>query len=103
MRLDICGFSESDHKAKRTHSHTLTQFIDCVDVSMTSDELLHHALYCQPCCQDQCRRAIIHTGVQICGAISDQNLDGESWIRHYDSSNACATISYRHFYNRRGQ
>lgn len=56
--------------------HTLTQFIDCIDISMTSDEFLYHALYCQPCCQDQCGGAIIHTGVKICSSVSDKNLGG---------------------------
>lgn len=27
-----------------------TKIIDCIDVSMTVNELLHHALYCQPGC-----------------------------------------------------
>lgn len=56
--------------------HTLTQFIDCIDVSMTSDQLLYHALYCQPCRQDQRSRAVIHTRVKISSPVSDQNLGG---------------------------
>lgn len=54
-----------------------TNFIHCIDVGMTGDEFLYHSLHSQPCGQNQCGGAIVHTGVEIRGPVSDQNLGGE--------------------------
>ena len=100
--VSVYIITKHEHLHQDTHSeklHTLTQFIHCIDISMTSDELLYHSLYCQPCSQDQCSGAIIHTGVKIRSPVSDQNLGGwRDWVKHYDLYNLCAKISYRHFY-----
>lgn len=53
---------------------TPTQFIHRVDISVTRDELLHHALHRQPRRQDQGSGAVIHPGVKICRPVSDKNL-----------------------------
>lgn len=53
---------------------SFTEIIDCIDVSMTVNQLLHHALHCQPGSQDQGCSAIMHTGIQVCGAVPYQNL-----------------------------
>lgn len=89
---------EHHHQDKhlREKLHTLTQFIHSIDISMTSDEFFHHSLYRQPCSQDQCSGAIVHTGVKIRSAVSDQNLgEWKDWVKHYDLYNLCAKISYR--------
>lgn len=75
--------TKQEHVQQDTHLseklNTLTQFINSIDISMTSDEFLYHALHCQPCCQDQRSRAIIHTGIKIRSPVSDENLGG--WKR----------------------
>lgn len=77
MRLHIYGTVQLPQDICFPHKfHTLTQFINSIDISMTCDEFLYHALYCQPSSQDQCSGAIIHTGVKICSSVSDQNLGG---------------------------
>lgn len=59
------------------NKNKLTQFIHCVDISMTSDEFLYHTLNRQPCCQNQGSGAVIHSRVKICCPVSDKNLGKE--------------------------
>ena len=54
--------------------HQPTKLIHSVDISVAGNELFHHALHCQAGRQDQCRRAICHAGIQVCGAVPDKNL-----------------------------
>ena len=51
-----------------------TEFIHSIDISMAGDELFHHALHCQAGRQDQCCGAVCHAGIQVCGAVPDENL-----------------------------
>lgn len=51
-----------------------TEIIDGIHISMAVDELIHHALHCQPGSQDQGCSAIMHAGIQVCGAVSYENL-----------------------------
>lgn len=57
-----------------TEQQPLTEIIDGVHVGVTVDELIHHALHRQPGSQDQRRGAVMHAGIQVCGAIPYQNL-----------------------------
>lgn len=71
---------KQEHRHQATHVretlNTLTQFIHCIDISMTSNEFLYHALYCQPSCQNQRSGAVIHTRVKISCPVSYKNLGG---------------------------
>lgn len=40
-----------------------TEIIDCIDISVTVNELFNHALHCQPGSQNQGCRAIVHAGI----------------------------------------
>ena len=51
-----------------------TRVINGVDFSMAVDEFLHHALHSQSRGQDQWGRSVIHTGIQICCTVTDQDL-----------------------------
>lgn len=65
-----------------------TQFIHCIDISMTGDEFLYHTLNRQPCCQNQGRGAVIHSRVKICRPVSDKNLGKEKkqgWLSYNKS------------------
>lgn len=48
--------------------------VNSVDVSMAVDQLLHHAIHSEPGCQDQGSGSIIHACIQLCRAVTDQNL-----------------------------
>ena len=52
----------------------LTVVVHSIDVRVTVDQLLHHALHGQPGSQDEGRGAVVHAGVQLCGAVTDQDL-----------------------------
>lgn len=51
-----------------------TKLIHGIDVGVAGNELFHHALHRQAGCQDQCSRAIRHAGIQVSGAVPDENL-----------------------------
>ena len=51
-----------------------TGVIDGVGVGVAVDELVHHALHRQPGGQDQRGGSVVHAGVQVCGAVPDQDL-----------------------------
>lgn len=55
-------------------SSALTELIHCIDIGVAGDELFHHSLHRQAGCQDQCSRAICHSGIQVSGAVPDENL-----------------------------
>lgn len=55
-------------------THQLTKFIHSIDISVAGNELFHHALHRQAGRQDQCGRPIRHAGIQVCGAVPDENL-----------------------------
>lgn len=63
------------------YSPQLTKLIHGIDISMAGNELFHHALHRQAGCQDQCRGAICHAGIQVCGAVPDENLEEKACRR----------------------
>jgi hypothetical protein len=61
---------------------------------MAGDELFHHALHCQAGCQDQCSRAICHSGIQVSGAVPDENLTTtKAMAGHYAKGGVYHTLN----------
>lgn len=51
---------------------------------MRVDEVLQHALHGQACSQDQWGCAIMHAGIQICGSVPEQDLEGREGFSQSD-------------------
>lgn len=68
-------------KCLSVYVYALTKLINSINISVAGDELLHHALHCQPSGQDKSCGAVVHPCIQIRRPCPDQNLKRKVEIR----------------------